>query len=157
MVFIQQRGVRFPLGPPVLKTMYKNFGQFIDGRWQKSSSGETYDVINPANEEVIGNASKANSEDVQKALKSAANGLKIWQATTPWERAKILRKISELIRSKIDILSKWMTMEVGKPLSEGPGEINGAADIFEWNSEETKRIYGEINQSRFPNTRIHVY
>ena len=157
MVFIQQRGVRFPLGPPVLKTMYKKFGQFIDGRWQKSSSGETYDVINPANEEVIGNASKANSEDVQKALKSAANGLKIWQATTPWERAKILRKISELIRSKIDILSKWMTMEVGKPLSEGPGEINGAADIFEWNSEETKRIYGEINQSRFPNTRIHVY
>jgi succinate-semialdehyde dehydrogenase/glutarate-semialdehyde dehydrogenase len=54
-------------------------------------------------------------------------------------------------------LSKWMTLEVGKPLSEGPGEINGAADIFEWNSEETKRIYGEINQSRFPNTRIHVY
>ena len=48
-------------------------------------------------------------------------------------------------------------LEVGKPLTEGPGEINGAADIFEWNSEETKRIYGEINQSRFPNTRIHVY
>ena len=47
-------------------------------------------------------------------------------------------------------------LEVGKPLSEGPGEINGAADIFEWNSEETKRIFGETNQSRFPNTRIIV-
>ena len=35
--------------------------------------------------------------------------------------------------------------------------LEGAADIFEWNSEETKRIYGEINQSRFSNTRIHVY
>jgi succinate-semialdehyde dehydrogenase/glutarate-semialdehyde dehydrogenase len=137
--------------------MYKKFGQFINGKWQQSSSGETYAVINPANEEVIGNVSKANSEDVQKALNSAAQGLKIWQNTSPWERAKILRKISELIRGKIDILSKWMTLEVGKPLAEGPGEINGAADIFEWNSEETKRIYGEINQSRFPNTRIHVY
>ena len=50
-----------------------------------------------------------------------------------------------------------MTLEVGKPLAEGVGEVNGAADIFEWNSEETKRIYGEINQSRFPNTRVHVY
>ena len=137
--------------------MYEKFGQFIDGKWQKSSSGETYDVINPANEEIVGKASKANSEDIQRAIISAAKGLKIWKNTSPWERAKVLRKISELIRKKIDILSKWMTLEVGKPLSEGPGEINGAADIFEWNSEETKRIHGEINQSRFPNTRIHVY
>ena len=137
--------------------MYEKFGQFIDGKWQKSSSGETYEVINPANEEVVGLASKANKEDINKALRSASKGLEIWKNTSPWERAKILRKISELIRNKIDVLSKWMTIEVGKPLTEGPGEINGAADIFEWNSEETKRIYGEINQSRFPNTRIHVY
>ena len=157
MVFIQQRGVRFPLGPPRSKTMYEKFGQFIDGRWQKSTSGDTYEVINPASEDIIGLASKANKEDVHKALKSAAKGLEIWKNTPPWERAKVLRKISELIRSKTNILSKWMTLEVGKPLTEGPGEINGAADIFEWNSEETKRIYGEINQSRFPNTRIHVY
>ena len=40
--------------------MYGKFGQFIDGKWQKSSSGETYEVINPANEEIIGKASKAN-------------------------------------------------------------------------------------------------
>ena len=137
--------------------MYENFGQFINGKWQKSLSGETYDVVNPATEEVIGKASKANKEDVQTAISSASRGLQIWKNTSPWERAKVLRKISELIRKKTDVLSKWMTMEVGKPLTEGPGEINGAADIFEWNSEETKRIYGEINHSRFPNTRIHVY
>jgi succinate-semialdehyde dehydrogenase/glutarate-semialdehyde dehydrogenase len=137
--------------------MYKKFGQFIDGKWQESSSGESYEVINPATEEVLGIASKANSADVQKALKSAERGLKIWKNTSPWERAKIIRKIADLMRSREDSLSKWLTLEVGKPLSEGKGEVNGAADIFEWNSEETKRIYGETNQSRFPNTRIHVY
>ena len=136
--------------------MYEKYGQFIDGKWQKSSSGETYDVINPATEEVIGKASKANSEDIQKALKSAEKGLKIWRNTSPWERSKIIRKISELMKQRVDVLSKWLTLEVGKPLIEGPGEIGGAADIFEWNSEETKRIFGEINQSRFPNTKIHV-
>ncbi len=72
--------------------MLDKFGQFIDGKWQKSSSGETYDVINPATEEVVGKASKANSEDIQKALKSAEKGLKIWKNTAPWERAKIIRK-----------------------------------------------------------------
>ena len=136
--------------------MYEKYGQFIDGKWQKSASGETYDVINPATEEIIGKASKANSEDIQKALKSAEKGLKIWKNTSPWERSKIIRKISELMKQRVDVLSKWLTLEVGKPLTEGPGEIGGAADIFEWNSEETKRIFGEINQSRFPNTKIHV-
>ena len=136
--------------------MYEKYGQFINGKWQKSASGETYDVINPATEEIIGKASKANSEDIQKALKSAEKGLKIWRNTSPWERSKIIRKISELIKQRVDVLSKWLTLEVGKPLTEGPGEVGGAADIFEWNSEETKRIFGEINQSRFPNTKIHI-
>ena len=44
----------------------------------KSLSAETYEVINPATEEVIGKASKANSKDVQNALQSASKGLKIW-------------------------------------------------------------------------------
>ena len=137
--------------------MYEKFGQFINGEWKKSSKGETYDVINPANEEIIGSASKASSEDIQLALKSAEKGLEIWKNTSPWERSKIIRKISELLRKKTDVLAKWLTLEVGKPLIEAAGEIGGAADIFEWNSEETKRIYGETLQSRFPNTRIHVY
>ena len=54
--------------------MYSKFGQFIDGKWQSSSNNETYDVINPATEEIIGKASKASSEDVNKALKSAEKG-----------------------------------------------------------------------------------
>ena len=137
--------------------MYEKFGQFIDGKWQSSSSGETYDVLNPATEEVIGKASKANTEDINKALKSAEQGLEIWKNTPPWERAKIIRKISDLIRKKTDVLAKWLTLEVGKPLAEAAGEINGAGDIFEWNSEETKRIYGQSLQSRFPNTRIQIY
>ena len=41
--------------------MYNNFGQFIDGKWQQAEKKETYDVINPATEEVIGKASKASS------------------------------------------------------------------------------------------------
>ena len=59
--------------------MYEKFGQFIDGKWQKSSDKSTYEVINPANEEIIGCASKATSKDVDAALKSAAKGLQIWK------------------------------------------------------------------------------
>ncbi len=137
--------------------MYNNFGQFIDGKWQQAEKKETYDVINPATEEVIGKASKASSVDVQKALKSAEKGLEIWKNTAPWQRAYVLRKIADLMRERKDVLAKWLTLEVGKPLTEAVGEVGGAADIFEWNAEETKRIYGQTQQSRFPDTRVHVY
>ena len=137
--------------------MYENFGQFIDGKWQKSEKNETYEVINPATEEIIGKASKAGRSDVEKALKSAEKGLKVWRNTAPWQRSYIIRKIADKIREKQNVLAKWLTLEVGKPLAEGVGEAGGAADIFEWNAEETKRIYGQTVESRFPNTRVHVY
>ncbi len=137
--------------------MYTKFGQFIDGKWQEAEKKETYEVINPATEEVIGKASKASSVDVDKALKSAEKGLKIWRNTPPWQRSYIIRKIADLMREKKDVLAKWLTLEVGKPLAEGVGEVGGAADIFEWNAEETKRIYGQTVESRFPDSRVHVY
>ena len=137
--------------------MYEKFGQFIDGKWIKSSNGETYEVINPANEEILGRASKASPEDVEKALKSAEKGLEVWKKTTPWQRSYILRRIADKMREKQDVLAKWMTLEMGKPLNEAKGEVNGAADIFEWNAEETKRIYGQTVESRFEDTRVHVY
>ena len=137
--------------------MYEKFGQFINGKWQKSENNETYDVINPATEEIIGKASKAGRGDVDKALKSAEAGLKVWRNTPPWQRSYIIRKIADKIREKQEVLAKWLTLEVGKPLVEGKGEAGGAADIFEWNAEETKRIYGQTVESRFPDTRVHVY
>ena len=137
--------------------MYDKFGQFINGKWVKSSSGETYDVINPATEEILGKASKANEKDINMALLSAQKGFEIWKNTSPWERSKIIRKISELIRKRKEVLANWLTLEVGKPLKESLGETVGAADIFEWSSEEAKRIYGETLQGRTPDSRIHVY
>ena len=137
--------------------MYEKYGQFTDGKWHQSSSGETYEVLNPANEEIIGHASKASPEDVERALRSAEKGLEVWRKTPPWQRAYILRRIADKMREKQDILAKWMTLEVGKPFAEAKGEVNGAADIYEWNAEETKRIYGQTVESRFEDTRVHVY
>ena len=118
--------------------MYEKFGQFLNGKWQKSSGGETYEVVNPSSEELIGKASKANDKDIEQALDSAEKGFEIWKNTSPWERSKIIRKISELIRDRKNILAKWLTLEVGKPIKESEAEANGAADIFEWSAEEAK-------------------
>ena len=67
--------------------MYSKFGQFIDGKWQPSEKNETYEVINPATEEVIGKAPKATKSDVSKALKSAEKGFQVWKKTPAWKRS----------------------------------------------------------------------
>ena len=48
--------------------MYEKFGQFIMGNGKVLQADETYEVINPATEEVLGKASKANNKDIQLAL-----------------------------------------------------------------------------------------
>tara|TARA_Y100001970_G_scaffold253062_1_gene327424 strand:+ start:3841 stop:5283 length:1443 start_codon:yes stop_codon:yes gene_type:complete len=136
--------------------MYSKFGQFIDGKWQPSEKNETYDVINPATEEVIGKAPKATKSDVLKALKSAEKGFQIWKKTPAWKRSYKIRKIADLMRERKHELAKWLALEVGKPLVEGEGEAGGGADIFEWNAEETKRIFGQTVESRFEDTRVQV-
>ena len=108
--------------------MYSKFGQFIDGKWQSSADKATYDVINPATEEIIGKASKASPIDVDKALKSAEKGFEVWKKVKPWERSKIIRKIADEIRKKNEVFAKWMTLETGKTLAEGEAETAAAAD-----------------------------
>ena len=80
--------------------MYEKFGQFYNGEWHQSSDKGTYEVINPATEEVIGKASKATSQDVDKALKSAEKGLEVWKKTAPWQRSYIIRRIADKMREK---------------------------------------------------------
>ena len=134
--------------------MYEKFGQFIDNKWFQSE--ETYDVINPSTEEVLGSASKASNEQVNQAIQSAAKGFLSWKKTQAWERSKKIRKIADLIRERKDVIAKWISLEVGKPFTQAQAEVIASADIFEWNAEETKRIYGQTVESRFRDTRVII-
>ena len=113
--------------------MYEKFGQFIDGKWQQSSDKGTYEVINPANEEILVHASKATPKD-EAALQSAAKGLEVWKKLLHG-KDRISSKIADRLEktryfSQVDDIRSW------KPIAEAKGEINGAADIFEWTKKQ---------------------
>ena len=90
------------------------------------------------------------------ALAAAEAGFAEWKQTGTWERAAKIRKVADLIRERLDTIATIMTIETGKPLAEAKGETNGAADQFEWYSEETKRIYGQLIGSRTHDSRMAV-
>lgn len=136
--------------------MYKNYGLLIDGVWAQSASGETLDVISPATEQVIGQLPKANQAEVDAALESAQAAFKIWRHENPWVRSQKLRKAGDLLRERAQEIGLMMSHETGKPLAESVGEMNAAADQFEWYSGETMRIYGQTIEGRDQNTRMKV-
>ncbi|MCQ9353433.1 NAD-dependent succinate-semialdehyde dehydrogenase [Corynebacterium sp. 153RC1] len=114
----------------------------INGEWVDGSAGETFDVQNPATGEIIATLSSGTERDAIKALDAACNAQEAWSATTPRERAEILRRAFDLVTEKREELATLMTLEMGKPLAEARGEVTYGAEYLRWFSEETVRHYG---------------
>ncbi len=64
---------------------------YIHGGYTSATSGRTFETINPANGNVLATVQAAGREDVDRAVKSAQQGQKIWAAMTAMERSRILR------------------------------------------------------------------
>lgn len=136
--------------------MYDDLALFIDGDWRPASDGGTRPVTDPATEETLGTIAAATEADIDAALAAAETGFATWRSTGPWDRAALIRKAADLIRERVDHIGALMSIETGKPLGEAKGEVNAAADQFEWHAEETKRIYGQIIEGRTGDTRMAV-
>ena len=129
---------------------------YIDGQWRTASNSATFTVINPATEEPLGQMASATEQDVDGAIAAAQKGFEIWRKVQPWERAKLIRRVGDLIREREDAIAKALTLEVGKPLAQAKGETQMSAEQFEWFAEETKRIYGQTVESRAANGRMII-
>ncbi len=128
----------------------------IGGEWVAALSGREIEVRNPSNDVLIATVPEGDGSDVRRAVDAAAAALPAWRALPGAERAKLLRRLFELMMRDIDRLAELITLEVGKPLAESRGEIVYAAGFIEWSAEEAKRIYGEVVQAFVPDKRILV-
>ncbi|MGD9536146.1 MAG: NAD-dependent succinate-semialdehyde dehydrogenase [Alphaproteobacteria bacterium] len=133
--------------------MYDGLGLYIDGKWRPSNSGRTFKILNPANEEVLGELPVADEKNLDEALAAAQKGLAVWRKTTSWERSKVMRKVADLLRERAESIARTLTLESGKPLPEARLEVGAAADQFDWFADEARRIYGQTIESRIPNVR----
>ncbi|MBL8581445.1 MAG: NAD-dependent succinate-semialdehyde dehydrogenase [Rhizobiaceae bacterium] len=128
----------------------------IGGRRRPASDGGSLPLLSPVTEQSIGSIAAATASDLHNALRAAESGLAAWRRIPAWERAGVLRKVGDLIRSRVETIAAIVTQETGKPLAEARGETLAAADQFEWYAEEAKRIYGQIIPGRTPQQRMAV-
>ena len=128
--------------------MYQDTQLFIAGTWRAARSGRTDPVLNPATEEVIGQVAHASKADLDEALDAAEKGFAVWRKVSAYDRAKLMRKAADILRSRVEETARLMTLEQGKPLAEAKMEVMAAADIIDWFAEEARRAYGRVVPAR---------
>src|SRR6266705_3615584 len=96
---------------------------FISGESTGSSSGQTYDVIDPATGEVVDSAPKGNESDVRAAIDAAHSAFQSWSETPAEARAQLMLKGVEAVKKDLQELSVLLTKEQGKPVGDSQREI----------------------------------
>ena len=127
---------------------------FINGFWSDAKSKETFEIINPSDQTVIGTMPNCSKEDTIMAIDAAKLSWEKWKKLTGKERSILIRNWHNLILDNIDDLALIMTLENGKPLNDSKGEITYASWFTDWFWEEAKRTYGKTIPSTMQGRRI---
>ena len=113
--------------------MSKDLNFYINGEWVKSESNELIDVINPANEEVIGQVTAGTKEDIDLAVSAAFKAFSSYQQTSKEQRVELLNNIIKEYENRYDDFVQTITKEMGSPLwlSEAAQAKTGIKNIHE--------------------------
>ncbi len=128
--------------------MYETLDLYIDGAFGPAVNGKAQDVVNPATAKVLARVPLAATSDLDAAVAAADRGFKVWRRISSFERAKLMRKVADNIRARLEDIATCLTQEQGKPLVEARQEINASADVMDWFADEGRRAYGRIIPAR---------
>ncbi len=116
---------------------------FIDGGWTKASSGRVFATIDPATEETIGEVARGEAADVDRAVAGADRALHgPWRDIAPAERGKLLLALADAVAAAKDEIAALETMDVGKPLRESRGDVDGAVATLVYNAGAADKMEG---------------
>ena len=134
------------------RTAVRKYHNFIGGEWVKSSSGEWFDNVNPADTtDVVGRFPLSNEDDVNAAVAAAKGAATRWRRTPAPKRAEILFTLGEILRKNKDVFTQQMTREMGKVLKEAGGDVQEAIDCTYYTAGEGRRLHGFTTPAEMPN------
>jgi len=105
---------------------------FIDGIWMAPVRGGSFEVIDPATEQVVHHAPAGTAEDIDAAVKAARQAFDHgpWPRMTGKARATVLRRISEIILARKQELARLEVIDNGKPMPEAVWDMEDTAGCF---------------------------
>jgi succinate-semialdehyde dehydrogenase/glutarate-semialdehyde dehydrogenase len=129
---------------------------YVDGAWVDADSAETFSVHDPATGETLAEVPRMGAMETRRAIAAAERAYPAWRGLTAKERARLLRRLADLMLDRRDELAALLVAEQGKPLAEAVAEVDYAASFYEWFGEEGKRVYGDTIPSPWPDKRVVV-
>ena len=115
---------------------------FLRGQWVDKP--QKIEVKNPFNGDVIDAVPKADAADVDAALAGAVEGAAVMRRLPGYERFKILSRAAQLLAERVADFGRTISLEEGKTLAEGRGEVERAVETMQLSAEEAKRLTGEV-------------
>ncbi len=122
---------------------------YINGEWVHSQSGQTRDIINPYNQEVIAVVEEGSKTDAEIAIVAARKAFDKgeWSHTSATERGYILFQVAEKIKQYKDELAELETLNTGKTLTESEADMDDIAAVFQYFAGLADKDGGHVIES----------
>jgi len=133
-------------------------GHLIGGKLVQQEGGKRHLSHNPAFlGDIVCDFPIADASVVEAACKAARAAFKSWKLTPAPVRGEVIGKLSEILRSQKEALSRLITREIGKPLRESRGEVQEAIDTAAFFQSEGRRLYGQTVPSEMRQKELATY
>jgi aldehyde dehydrogenase (NAD+) len=125
------------------------------GDWSGIQSRELLDVITPIDGSVVARVALASEADYEHVVEVAQRSFEKWRMTPAPVRGQIVREVGNELRNFKEQLGKLITLEMGKILAEGTGEVQEDVDIADFAVGLSRQLHGLIMQSERPLHRMY--
>ena len=137
-----------------MNTSTRHHQMYLNGRWEDGTG--THPVLNPATEETIAEIPVATDSQIAEAFQVARKAQRSWARMTGVERGNVLRRWADLLEQNRDHITRVISQEVGKPITEARGEFDFGNSWFRYYAEFDRRIDGEILAPDKPNEQLWI-
>ena len=134
------------LKPKVKKFLEGEKGLYINGKYEASESGKTFEVKNPSTEEVIATVSEASEKDVDKAVKAAKDAFDNgeWTKMDADSRSQLIYKFAELLHENREELAQIEALDNGKKYQQAlEDDVDGTVQHFRYYAGWATKIFGK--------------
>ena len=123
--------------------------------WSSIEGHELLEVVTPIDGSLIAKVALASVDDYERVVKTAQEAFLKWRLTPAPVRGQIVREVGEELRKQKEQLGKLITLEMGKIVAEGMGEVQEAIDIADFAVGLSRQLYGLTMQSERPLHRMY--
>jgi acyl-CoA reductase-like NAD-dependent aldehyde dehydrogenase len=119
---------------------------FVDGAWVPAASGRRFEKTSPVDGRAVAEVAEGDAADVDAAVAAARRAVEDgpWATMAPRDRKRVLQAFAAGVAAAREELALLVVLEMGKPIGDALGEVDGAVTTLDFYAECVDKLYGEV-------------